>query len=282
MSKKQKLHDAVPGRDFSRLENGTLIVARPCNDLRAPYGEKDRIPDILAQVDHSVALGNKKYKKRMAAAEQEFNRLVREKLVAKKKSVVVVLQGRDGAGKTGARVRIEAATDNDAKIFRAICIGPPSEDEGRHPYLWRFVDQSLPPVGHVRVFDRSWAERLLVEPVMKFATKEEVQASYAEIRTYEWLCEAQGVVLVKLWMDISKDEQKARFEKRAKEKPWKLSDSDAIAREHWDDYTWYANEMFYRTGTDFAPWHIVSSEDKQYSRVAVLEIINETIREACK
>ena len=282
MSKKKKLHDAVPGRDFCRLENGTLIVARACSDLRAPYSPDDAIPDILAQVDHSLALGGKQYKKRLAAAETELNLLVREKVLAQKKSVVVVLQGRDGAGKTGARVRIEAGLDNDAKIFRAFCIGPPSEDERKHPYLWRFVSDALPPVGHLHVFDRSWAERLLVEPVMKFATKAEVQASYGEIRTFEWLCEQQGVILIKLWMDISYDEQEVRFDKRKADKWWKLSDSDAVAREHWDDYTWYANEMFYRTGTDNSPWHIVSSEDKKYSRVAVLEIINEAIKRACK
>jgi polyphosphate kinase 2 (PPK2 family) len=108
-----------------------------------------------------------------------------------------------------------------------------------------------------------------------------VQRSFGEIRAFEWLLQQQGAVLVKVWMDISKDEQKRRFEDRAKDKPWKLSDSDEVARAHWDDYTVAANEMFHLTGTDFAPWHIISSEDKRYSRVNLLRIVNQALKDAC-
>jgi AMP-polyphosphate phosphotransferase len=132
------------------------------------------------------------------------------------------------------------------------------------------------------VFDRSWAERVLVEPVMKITSPEDVQRSYAELRAFEWLLEQQGGILVKVWMDITKDEQAQRFEDRAKEKPWKLSDSDTVAREHWDDYTEAANRMFHLTGTDFAPWYIISSEDKRYSRVALLQIANDAVKAAIR
>lgn len=276
-----KFIQPVLGRDVTRLDNGVLVVSRCAIDLRQPY-VKEPIPDYLSLVDHSLALKRKKYEREMQREEEKLNKLVRERLAASGRFLVFVLQGRDGAGKTGARVRVEAALDNDAKIFQAICIGPPSQDERAHPYLWRFMTgERMPQFGQVRVFDRSWAERVLVEPVMKITPPDAVQRSYAELRAFEWLLEQQGAVLVKVWMDISKDEQERRFKARAEEKPWKLSDSDEVARKHWDDYTDAANEMFHRTGTDFAPWYIVSSEDKRYSRVTLLQIANQALKAAC-
>jgi AMP-polyphosphate phosphotransferase len=282
MAKTTKFHKPVLGRDVTRLDNGSLVVARCFADLRQPYVD-EVVPDYLSLVDHSLALSKKEYEKALSKAEEKFNKRVREQLLKHKKFLVFVLQGRDGAGKTGARVRIENALDNDAKIFQAICIGPPTEDERAHPYLWRFMTgERMPRFGEVRVFDRSWAERVLVEPVMKITSPEDVQRSYAELRAFEWLLEQQGGILVKVWMDITKDEQAQRFEDRAKEKPWKLSDSDTVAREHWDDYTEAANRMFHLTGTDFAPWYIISSEDKRYSRVALLQIANDAVKAAIR
>lgn len=277
-----KLVKPVLGRDYTVLDNGAIQVGRVFPNIMAPWS-KERIPDYLSLVDHSLSLGRKKYEKRLAAAEQEFNTLVREKITPQKRTVIIVLQGRDGAGKTGARKVIENALDNDAKIFLAICIGPPSDEEKAHPYLWRFFKYDrMPEFGQVRVFDRSWFERILVEPIMGYCTEEEAHASYGQLRTFEWMLEEQRAIVVKFWMDITKDEQKQRFEDRKEEKPWKLSDSDAVAREHWDDYTVYANEMFYRTGTDFAPWFILASEDKRFSRVVMLETINSVIRASCQ
>ncbi len=115
---------------------------------------------------------------------------------------------------------------------------------------------------------------------MKITPPEEIHESYAIIRMFEKLWTMQGITIVKIWLDITKDEQKKRFKARKKDKPWKISDSDAVARKHWDDYTPAANEMFHRTGTDFAPWHIISSEDKRYSRITVLRVINQALRKA--
>jgi polyphosphate kinase 2 (PPK2 family) len=278
----KKFHEPQLGRDVARLDNGALVVSRCFADIRAPYTD-ERVPDYLSLVDHSLSLGKKEYNELLQEVEEKFNKRVREQLKEAGKFLVFVLQGRDGAGKTGARVRIESALDNDAKIFQAICIGPPTEDERAHPHLWRFMTgERMPRFGEVRVFDRSWAERVLVEPVMKLAPKEAIERSYAELRAFEWLLEQQGGIIVKVWMDITKDEQEKRFKARAEEKPWKLSDSDSVAREHWDDYTLYANRMFHLTGTDFAPWYIISSEDKRYSRITLLQIANDAIKRAVR
>lgn len=263
----------------SLTKQGVITVARSI-PLDEPW-QREAIPEYLDAVDHSLALTDKKaYEAALQEEEKVLNLLVR-RMAAQKKSLALVLQGRDGAGKTGATMRIAEALGYDYKIFASVPISAPTVEELEHGYLWRFTkNERWPAFGQLRVFDRSWAERLLVERAMKITPTEDIRNSYAEIRTFEKLWNAQGVIIVKVWLDITKDEQKKRFKQRKKDKPWKISDSDAVARKHWDDYTPAANEMFHRTGTDFAPWHVISSEDKRYSRVTVLRVVNAALRKA--
>ncbi|MBY0358544.1 MAG: hypothetical protein K2W82_11130 [Candidatus Obscuribacterales bacterium] len=273
-------HDPAIGVDYNVLSSGVISVARGSNTPTDDSGDIGHVPDYLNLVDHSLRLKKKKYRQRLEEEEERFNKLVRQ-LGAAKRSLVVVLQGRDTAGKSGAARRIWEATNFDPKLVQWIPIGPPSDEERNHPHLWRFFrNERMPAFGEVRIFDRSWAERLLVEPVMKIINQQTLQRSFCELRLFEYmLSQMSRVVLVKFWMDITKDEQARRFEERRKHRPEKLSDSDAVARKHWDDYTGAANAMFHRTGTSYAPWHIVSSEDKRYSRVSVLETINSIMTE---
>ncbi len=279
MSKK-KIHEPI-GEPFSIVKNGAIKVARHFHAPTDKYA-KEKGVDYLSEVDHSLAIKKKAYKKKLAKKEKELNKLVR-KLEAANKSLIVVFQGRDGAGKSGATARIVDALGFDMSIFQGVPIKKPTEEERAHPYLWRFFkNDRMPAKGQMRVFDRSWAERLLVERVKKLAPQKALDNSYTEIRTFEWLLEQQGCVIVKLWLDITKDEQWKRFEDRRKNKAWKFTPDDLEAREHWDEYTKEANQMFLRTGTDYAPWYIISSEDKLYSRVTVLDIINRELRAALK
>lgn len=263
------------------LESGAIRIARKFQNITEPYVDV-QIPDYLSLVDHSLALKRRKYETRIGEEERNLNESVR--LLAKaKKSLIVVFQGRDGAGKSGATVRIIQALGYDMKIFQGVPIGPPSDEERARPYLWRFTrSDRMPANGQVRVFDRSWAERVLVEPVMNLTPRKKIEDSYAEIRAFEWILERGSAIIVKFWLDISKEEQLQRFEARAKDKAWKISPSDSEARKHWDAYTDAANEMLYRTGTEFAPWYLVSSEDKRYSRVIVLSLINKELQIALK
>jgi AMP-polyphosphate phosphotransferase len=277
----KKLLVPKEGEDYTILKGGVIRVNRMNTPPTELGDDGKKSPDYLSLVDHSLKIkSEKKYKKKLEKQEEKFNVLVR-KLEKAQRAVIIVLQGRDGSGKSGAAERMWAALGHDPKIFLWVPIGPPTDDEKAHPYLWRFhTNDRMPRIGQARVFDRSWAERLLVEPVMGIIGPKTLQRSYAEIRTYEWLLTRQGAVVVKLWMDISKDEQAERFEDRKKDKPWKVSESDDIARAHWDKYTVAANKMFHYTGSVYAPWHIVSSEDKNYSRVNVLKIINRALGEA--
>jgi polyphosphate kinase 2 (PPK2 family) len=190
---------------------------------------------------------------------------------------MIVFQGRDGAGKSGATVRISEALDHDAKLFRSVPVGPPTEEERAHPPQWRFFrDDRMPAYGQARVYDRSWHEELLVVRVMKIKPKSVWQMAYAHNRTMEQMLKAEGAVVANIWFDITKAEQKRRFKARAEDKPWKLSPSDAEARKKWKQYTKAANEMFFR-GSE---WFLIASEDKRYSRVHVLKIANEQMEAA--
>lgn len=275
--------DTTCGAPFVVLDNGAIRVARSFSSPTEPWSRVKHIPDYLGEVDHSLAIeSKKKYKKQLAAQELELNKLVRQ-LKEAGKALIVVFQGRDAAGKSGATQRIITALGFDMTIFQGVPIKQPTDEELAHPYLWRFFrNERMPALGQMRVFDRSWAERLLVERVKKLAEKKALRDSYAEIRTFEWLLERQGCIVIKFWLDITRDEQWERFEARKREKRWKLSPSDTEARAQWDEYTEAANEMFFRTATDFAPWYIVSSEDKLYSRVTVIDVINRELRAALK
>lgn len=270
----------VAGRDYDLRDNGVIAIRRCFANVLEPYDKQDKPLNYLGLVDHDLRIKKKRnYKRALFKEEAQFNSLAR-KLQKAGKFLIVVFQGRDGAGKSGASERLLHALDYDTKIFLWISIGPPTEDERAHPYLWRFfTGERMPKFGQVRIFDRSWNERLLVEPVMKLTSPKAIKRSYAEIRAFEWLLESQGAILVKFWLDVTKAEQLRRFKARAAAKPWKIGEADKVARRHWDDYTEAANEMFHRTGTQFAPWFIVSSEDKWYSRVTVLQTINRAVRE---
>jgi AMP-polyphosphate phosphotransferase len=267
-------------KNFTLQKTGVIKIAGEFSNITDPWS-KTKIPNYLGAVDHTLAMTDKgEYEKALKAEETEFNLLVRQ-LGEAKKSLVVAFQGRDGAGKTGATMRITEALGYDFKIFASVPIGPPSEEELQHYYMWRFSKhERMPAYGQVRIFDRSWQERVLVEKVMEYTPEDKIRDSYAELRVEEWKMKRQGIVLVKIWLDISKKEQKVRFKARKKDKPWKVSASDEIARAHWSDYTPAANELFHRTGSDFAPQFIISSEDKRYSRVTVLQVINQQLREA--
>lgn len=268
--------------DPALKQQGVIKVARSFPNLIEPWSQ-DEIPDYLGSVDHSLAITSRvKYAEALAAEQAKLNMLVRQ-LKDSGKSLIVALQGRDGAGKGGATKRIAEAIGHDFKIFQSVPIGPPTQEETEHYFLHRFQKgERMPACGQVRVFDRCWAERVLVERVMELTPKKELRASYGQLRVFEWQLTQGGAVLVKIWLDITKAEQKRRLERRKRNKPWKVSPNDHVARKHWDEYTPAANELFYRTGSDFAPWYIIASEDKLYARVQVLKVINAALKKALK
>ena len=190
--------------------------------------------------------------------------------------VLVLFEGWDASGKGGAIKRLVAPLDQ--RHVRVAQFAAPSDDEKRHHYLWRFWPQ-LPGWGGMAVFDRSWYGRVLVERVEGFATPAQWRRAYEEIVELERTLHAEGMVLVKLFMHLSEDEQLRRFEERRDNplKSWKLTPDDWENRRKRPQYTEAIEEMLERTDHEAAPWVVVEGENKKYARVKVVETVIECV-----
>jgi AMP-polyphosphate phosphotransferase len=189
--------------------------------------------------------------------------------------VCVIFEGGDASGKGGAIRRLVG--ELDPRHVRVVQFAAPTFDEKRHHFLWRFWP-SLPGWGGMAVFDRSWYGRVLVERVEGFATREQWLRAYEEINGFERSLADEGMILIKIWMHISSDEQLKRFKRREKDplKSWKLTDEDWRNREKRPQYDEAVEDMVARTSVDpHAPWHLIAAESKRYARVAVLETVIE-------
>lgn len=188
------------------------------------------------------------------------------------KRAIIVFQGWDASGKGGAIRRVTEGLD--PRGYRVHPIAAPSKKEqGRH-YLYRFQTR-LPKPGTLAIFDRSWYERVLTERVEGFATAEQWQRAYQEINEFERLLMDDGVRIIKLFMNISKDEQLARFEERLSNpmKQWKLTEEDLRNRDSWSHYAQATDDMFQHTSTDQAPWQLIPANKKWYARITALDTI---------
>jgi polyphosphate kinase 2 (PPK2 family) len=190
----------------------------------------------------------------------------------KKASTVVLFEGWDASGKGGNIRRFTAAVD--ARLYRAIPISVPTDEEKRHHYLWRFW-RHLPRAGTMAVYDRSWYGRVLVERVEGFATEPEWMRAYLEINEFEEQLVGHGMVVAKFWLHISKEEQLKRFKEREEVayKRFKISPEDWRNRDKWDQYELAVNEMVARTSTQHAPWTLVAGNDKKFARIQVLKTL---------
>lgn len=189
---------------------------------------------------------------------------------------VIVLEGWDTAGKGGLVRRIGWALD--PRSLSVWPISAPNAIERQQYYLQRFWSR-LPEHGRIAIFDRSWYGRVLVERVENFATRDQWKRAYDEINHFEEMLVADGVRLVKLFLHITPAEQLNRFRERMEDpvKRWKLTPDDFRNREKWPQYVEAADEMFEKTSTKAAPWHVVFSDDKRAARVRALEIITRDI-----
>lgn len=190
----------------------------------------------------------------------------------------VLFEGWDAGGKGGAIKRLLGPLDPRHARVRAY--SAPTHDEKRHHFLWRFW-ANLPGWGGMAVYDRSWYGRVLVERVEGFATPEQWGRAYSEIRAFESTLVAEGMVLVKLFLHVSSQEQLERFERRANDplKAWKLTDEDWRNRERRAEYEVALEEMFERTDAPLTAWHLVEGDSKRFARVKVVETVIAALEE---
>jgi AMP-polyphosphate phosphotransferase len=192
----------------------------------------------------------------------------------------VLFEGWDAGGKGGAIKRLVAPLD--ARHVRVTQFSAPTPDEKRHHYLHRFVG-ALPGWGGMSVLDRTWYGRVLVERVEGFASEPEWRRAYDEISQFEGMLADDGMILVKLWMHISDEEQLKRFERRRDDplKAWKLTDEDWRNRGQRAAYESALEEMFERTDTERAPWRVIAGNSKRFARVKTMEEVIGAIERGC-
>jgi polyphosphate kinase 2 len=183
--------------------------------------------------------------------------------------IVVVFEGRDAAGKDGAIARVTAPLSR--RETRVVALPKPSDRERTQWYFQRYVAH-LPAAGEIVLFNRSWYNRGGVEPVMGFCTPEEHEEFLREVPNFERMLVANGVKLVKFWIDISPEEQAKRLKARRTDplKVFKTSPLDDVAEEKWDDYTNARDEMLRRTDCDAGPWVCVRGDHKKPARLNIL------------
>ena len=223
---------------------------------------------ILSSLDMSQKLNKADYRKQLKQCQARLNKLHR-KALKKRISTILLFEGADAAGKGGSIRRITAALD--ARHYQVIPIATPTDEERAHHYLWRFW-RHLSRAGRINIFDRSWYGRVLVERVEGFASEDEWKRAFSEINEFEEQLTDHGILLLKYWVHITKDEQLERFKAREQipHKRWKLTDEDWRNREKWDDYNWAVNDIVEHTSTYAAPWILVEGNDKRFARIKVI------------
>ncbi|MRR50348.1 MAG: polyphosphate:AMP phosphotransferase [Rhodocyclaceae bacterium] len=234
--------------------------------------------DVLSELDLTHKLAKKDYENQLAKWQGKLSELVRDPRF-KEKSLICVFEGSDAAGKGGAVRRITSSLD--ARDYQIVPIAAPTEEERAQPYLWRFW-RHMPRTGRVTIFDRSWYGRVLVERVEGFCAEADWLRAYSEINDFEHELAGAGAVVVKFWLQISKEEQLKRFKEREKIefKRFKITDEDWRNREKWDAYHVAVCDMVDRTSTGNAPWTLVEANDKNYARVKILRTVCERLEAA--
>ena len=246
-------------------------VMSEVRQMAAKKGDKGRAAQVKRK-DTAPVAGEKREKMKNKEYEEQLKKLqgelVKLQLWVQHRGlrIVVVFEGRDTAGKGGV---IKAITERvSPRVFRIVALPAPTEREKSQLYIQRYLTH-FPAAGEVILFDRSWYNRAGVERVMGFCSEKEAERFLQLCPVWERGVVNSGITLVKYWLEVSEDEQQRRFESRIADarKIWKLSPMDVKAASRWYDYSRARDDMLLATDTQFAPWHILDSNDQRRGRL---------------
>ena len=251
------------------------------NEIKNPdyvlVGNKKMKSDILINEYTELKKTNKKaikkYKQEQALKPYQAELIKMQEYLEKyHKKMIVLFEGRDAAGKGGTIRRVTRYMNE--KHYRVVALGKPSDVQRTQWYFQRYVEQ-LPRGGEIVVFDRSWYNRAMVEPIFGFCTEKEYENFKKDVLEFEKSLVRNDVILVKIYLSISKDEQAKRFAKRQRDplRQWKLSEVDLQAQDKWDEFTNMKYEMLKTSHSVYAPWTVIRSDDKFKARLNAMKII---------
>ncbi len=256
-----------------------LLIDEEATDVEDPIPEPpDRHVTVFSTLDMDSALAKSDYRNQLAAQQRRIH-LLNRKAIEQNRSSVIVVEGPDAGGKGGAIRRILPTLD--ARNYRVLQYGAPTDEEASRHYLWRFW-RHLQRAGHLTIFDRSWYGRVLVERIEGFASETEWKRAFAEINDFEDQLIEHGTILVKFWLHITPEEQLKRFKSREETpvKRWKITPEDWRNRGKWYEYETAAHDMVKYTSTHVSPWELVPANNKNFARIKVLETFGDYLEAA--
>lgn len=226
---------------------------------------------ITATYPYREEMKRKDYDAAMEGLQRQLVRMLAD-VKASGKRVVVVFEGRDAAGKGGT---IDTMRENlNPRVANVVALAKPSDREAASWYFQRYIDW-LPAAGEMAMFDRSWYNRGIVEQVFGFCTPEQRSRFFRQLPDFERMLVDEGIILVKLWLEVGRAEQLRRFLAREKDplKQWKLSSIDIDGLGKWDDYCHAIDETMEKSHFDYAPWTVILSDDKKRARIAAIQTV---------
>lgn len=247
----------------STLEAKDFIEAKTSKELFSIMNTKGisspKVLDVLA------------YEKQLRDLQIELVKL-QQWVLKEKKRVAVIFEGRDAAGKGGAIRRFMEHLN--PRSSRLVALNKPTNVEKGQWYFQRYIKE-LPNPGEIVFFDRSWYNRAVVEPVMGFCSDKEYNDFLVQVPEFEHMLYEDGLIIIKFWLSISKEEQLKRFNARNNNplKRWKFSPVDKKGQELWDTYTHYKDEMYSKTHTTYCPWMIIKTNHKKTARLEAMRYV---------
>jgi polyphosphate:AMP phosphotransferase len=255
----------------AELDRRAAQRAPAVKPMAVPKRSPTRDQGLLDRLDLGLSLDGGDYEKQLERWQRRLFELEHRLYIARIPAVIVY-EGQDAGGKGGNIRRLTRGLD--PRGYEVVPVAAPTAEEKAHHYLWRFW-KNVPRTGHITLFDRSWYGRVLVERVEGFCSGEEWQRAFREINEFEQQLTNSGAVIVKFWLQISRDEQLRRFKDRQDTpyKQWKITDEDWRNRNKWRQYKVCVEDMLQQTSTSHAPWTILEANCKLYARIKALRTV---------
>ena len=245
----------ITEEEFYKLKNNNQLL----NLLKNKHGHYQKVNETLSYINELRLLQIELVKLQHHIAKEQ-------------KRVAIIFEGRDAAGKGGNIRRLMEHLN--PRSSRLVALNKPTEVEKGQWYFQRYIKE-LPNPGEIVFFDRSWYNRAVVEPVMGFCSEKQYKEFLVQVPEFEHMMYEDGVIIIKFWLSITKDEQLKRFESRRDNplKRWKFSPVDKQGQILWDKYTHYKSEMFSKTHTTYSPWMIIKTNDKKVARLEAMRYV---------